>query len=94
MHKYIHLIFLYILVIPLKYYLPSNFVICITSYWYIYAGSVIAGVKPVCTPLLSELCAGLGECGLLLVESGRKGLYRKIRLNVSQDDVIFALRDL
>ena len=50
----------------------------------------------ICTPripILEAICSRLGNSRLLLVEEGRKGLHRRIRLNVNQDDVTFALRE-
>merc|ERR1712142_1066839 len=38
------------------------------------------------------ICNNLGSCRLLLTEAGRKDVYPRIRLNVSQDDVMFALK--
>jgi Cdc6-like AAA superfamily ATPase len=38
-----------------------------------------------------DLCFGLSGCKLILAEAGRCGPQLRIRLNVSQDDVIFAL---
>ena len=51
------------------------------------------GMKPAANSQLSRVCSHLGACRLLLVEDGRLDIYRRIRLNISQDDVIFALRD-
>ncbi|XP_037354107.1 origin recognition complex subunit 1 [Talpa occidentalis] len=47
-------------------------------------------------PTMSEtmaVCAHLGACRLLLVEPSRNDLLLRVRLNVSQDDVRFALKD-
>ena len=38
-----------------------------------------------------DLCFGLSACRLILAEHGRNGPHLRIRLNVSTDDVIFAL---
>ncbi|CAH1773451.1 unnamed protein product, partial [Owenia fusiformis] len=42
----------------------------------------------------STICSKLGSFKLLLIENGRHDLYQRVRLNVSQDDVIYALRDI
>ena len=42
------------------------------------------------------VCSRLCACRLLLVEGGgggRRHLMARVRLNMSQDDVVFALRD-
>ena len=46
---------------------------------------------------MSEFCSvanHLNDCRLLLLESGKLDLYRRVRLNISIDDVNFALRDV
>ncbi|KAM9542067.1 origin recognition complex subunit 1 [Guaruba guarouba] len=48
------------------------------------------------SPTVSEvmaICSRLGACRLLLVESSAKYLELRVRLNVSQDDVMYALKD-
>ncbi|NXI39773.1 ORC1 protein, partial [Galbula dea] len=48
------------------------------------------------SPTVSEImaiCSRLGACRLLLVESSNKYLHMRVRLNVSQDDVTYALKD-
>ncbi|NXN63328.1 ORC1 protein, partial [Himantopus himantopus] len=48
------------------------------------------------SPTISEImavCSRLGACRLLLVESSNKYLHMRVRLNVSQDDVVYALKD-
>ncbi|NWH44421.1 ORC1 protein, partial [Fregata magnificens] len=48
------------------------------------------------SPTISEImaiCSRLGACRLLLVESSNKYLYMRVRLNISQDDVMYALKD-
>ncbi|XP_019645559.1 PREDICTED: origin recognition complex subunit 1-like [Branchiostoma belcheri] len=42
---------------------------------------------------LSGVCSTLGASRLLLVEAGKSDLSQRVRLNVSQDDVMYALRD-
>ncbi|XP_054994309.1 origin recognition complex subunit 1 [Sorex araneus] len=47
-------------------------------------------------PTISEtmaVCTNLGACRLLLVESSRNDLLLRVRLNVSQDDVLYALKE-
>uniref|UniRef100_A0A8C3K605 Origin recognition complex subunit 1 n=1 Tax=Calidris pygmaea TaxID=425635 RepID=A0A8C3K605_9CHAR len=47
-------------------------------------------------PAVSEImaiCSRLGACRLLLVESSRKYLHTRVRLNISQDDVMYALKE-
>ncbi|XP_010002326.1 PREDICTED: origin recognition complex subunit 1 [Chaetura pelagica] len=48
------------------------------------------------SPTVSEImaiCSRLGACRLLLVESSNKYLHTRVRLNVGQDDVLYALKD-
>ncbi|XP_062479238.1 origin recognition complex subunit 1 [Pezoporus occidentalis] len=48
------------------------------------------------SPTVSEVmavCSRLGACRLLLVESSAKYLELRVRLNVSQDDIMYALKD-
>uniref|UniRef100_A0A4W3IC30 Origin recognition complex subunit 1 n=1 Tax=Callorhinchus milii TaxID=7868 RepID=A0A4W3IC30_CALMI len=50
------------------------------------------GLQP---PAISEamsVCMRLGACRLLLVESSKNDLHSRVRLNVSQDDVMYALK--
>lgn len=47
-------------------------------------------------PTMSEtmaVCSNLGSCRLLLVEPSRNDLLLRVRLNVSQDDVLYALKE-
>ncbi|NWQ76410.1 ORC1 protein, partial [Columbina picui] len=47
-------------------------------------------------PTISELmgiCSRLGACRLLLMESSNKYIHMRVRLNISQDDVMYALKD-
>uniref|UniRef100_A0A8C6R917 Origin recognition complex subunit 1 n=1 Tax=Nannospalax galili TaxID=1026970 RepID=A0A8C6R917_NANGA len=47
-------------------------------------------------PSMSEtmaVCSRLGSCRLLLVEPSRNDLLLRVRLNVSQDDVLYALKE-
>ncbi|NXJ76987.1 ORC1 protein, partial [Trogon melanurus] len=48
------------------------------------------------SPTVSEImavCSRLGACRLLLVESSNKYLHMRVRLNISQDDVVYVLKD-
>ncbi|NXR93603.1 ORC1 protein, partial [Hypocryptadius cinnamomeus] len=48
------------------------------------------------SPTVSEImaiCSRLGACRLLLVEASNKYLHMRVRLNLSQDDVMYALRE-
>lgn len=47
-------------------------------------------------PTMSEtmaVCSRLGSCRLLLVEPSKNDLLLRVRLNVSQDDVLYALKE-
>lgn len=50
------------------------------------------GVPPPSVSQVSLLCAKLSSYRLLLSEGGRADMHQKIRLNISQDDVLYALR--
>ncbi|NXU33314.1 ORC1 protein, partial [Thalassarche chlororhynchos] len=48
------------------------------------------------SPTISEImaiCSRLGACRLLLVDSSNKYLHMRVQLNISQDDVMYALKD-
>lgn len=52
-------------------------------------------IEGLSSPLPSQaaaVCCRLGAWKLLLVESGRRDLEQRIRLNVNQDDVLYALQ--
>lgn len=53
----------------------------------------IDGLKPPSTTEMARVCARLGSVRLLLVEHGRNDLQMRVRLNVSQDDVLYALKE-
>ena len=54
---------------------------------------VCAGLPIINSSVLCVVCSQLCTCRLLLTEGrGRKHLQARVRLNMSQDDVIFALR--
>ncbi|XP_014380924.1 origin recognition complex subunit 1 [Alligator sinensis] len=47
-------------------------------------------------PTVSEImaiCSRLGACRLLLVESSNKYFHMRVRLNISQDDIMYALKE-
>lgn len=47
-------------------------------------------------PTMSEtmaVCSRLGSCRILLVEPSRNDLLLRVRLNVSQNDVLYALKE-
>ncbi|XP_013420739.1 origin recognition complex subunit 1 isoform X2 [Lingula anatina] len=50
------------------------------------------GITPPTASEVASICSRLGSYRLLLVESGRNDLHQRVRLNVSQDDVAYALR--
>lgn len=50
------------------------------------------GVPPPTTSELSAICWRLGSSRLLLVEAGRMDLHARVRLNVTPDDVLCALK--
>ncbi|XP_059840230.1 origin recognition complex subunit 1 isoform X2 [Hypanus sabinus] len=53
----------------------------------------IEGLQP---PTISEtmlVCTRLGACRLLLVESSKNDLHLRVRMNVSHDDVMYALKE-
>ncbi len=61
--------------------------------YYLKYKHVIVGIPPPSASELSGLCARLGSFRLLLLESGKTDLNQRVRLNVSQDDVLYALKD-
>lgn len=50
------------------------------------------GVTSLTPSQAAAVCCRLGAWRLLLVESGRRDLEQRIRLNVNQDDALYALR--
>ncbi|NWU93023.1 ORC1 protein, partial [Upupa epops] len=53
-------------------------------------------IEGVQSPTISEMmaiCSRLGACRLLLLDSSNKYFHMRVRLNVSQDDVAYALKD-
>jgi len=59
----------------------------------VFVVCVFLGVSPLTVSQACYVCAKLSGIRLLLTEGGHAGLLQRIRLNVSQDDVLFALRD-
>ncbi|XP_067141497.1 origin recognition complex subunit 1-like [Centruroides vittatus] len=51
------------------------------------------GISPPTTSEASSICMKLGSCRLLLVEDGRCDLHQRIRVNVSTDDIQYALKE-
>lgn len=56
--------------------------------------SLFSGIAPPSTSAAAAICARLASCRLLLAESGRCDMQQRIRLNVSTDDVNYALKDV
>ena len=54
---------------------------------------VLLGVTPPSASDISALCAKLGSFRLILVENSRNDLNQRVRLNVSMDDVNYALKE-
>uniref|UniRef100_A0A8D0CS36 Origin recognition complex subunit 1 n=1 Tax=Sander lucioperca TaxID=283035 RepID=A0A8D0CS36_SANLU len=52
----------------------------------------VEGLQPVSVSEGLAVCQRLGACRLLLLEPSRLGVLQRVRLNVSQDDVLFALK--
>ncbi|XP_043985232.1 origin recognition complex subunit 1 isoform X2 [Gambusia affinis] len=52
----------------------------------------VEGLRPVGVSEGLAVCQRLGACRLLLLEPSRLGVLQRVRLNVSQDDVLFALK--
>ncbi|RXN00684.1 Origin recognition complex subunit 1, partial [Acipenser ruthenus] len=53
----------------------------------------VEGLSPVCMSEGLTTCLRLGACRLLLLESSHRDLHLRVRLNVSQDDVLYALKE-
>lgn len=51
------------------------------------------GLRAATMSQISAICANLGASRLILVQGSKRDLYRRVRLNISQEDVIFALRE-
>ncbi|KAM9832070.1 origin recognition complex subunit 1 [Neosynchiropus ocellatus] len=52
----------------------------------------VEGLQPVNASEALAVCQRLGACRLLLLESSRLDVAQRVRLNVSQDDVLYALK--
>uniref|UniRef100_A0A665W0I9 Origin recognition complex subunit 1 n=1 Tax=Echeneis naucrates TaxID=173247 RepID=A0A665W0I9_ECHNA len=52
----------------------------------------VEGLQPISVSEGMAVCQRLGACRLLLLESSRHGVLQRVRLNVSQDDVLYALK--
>lgn len=52
----------------------------------------VEGLQPVSVSEGLAVCQRLGACRLLLLEPSRLGVLQRVRLNVSQDDVLYALK--
>uniref|UniRef100_A0A4W4F0A6 Origin recognition complex subunit 1 n=1 Tax=Electrophorus electricus TaxID=8005 RepID=A0A4W4F0A6_ELEEL len=52
----------------------------------------VEGLQPVSVSESLAVCQRLGACRLLLLEPSRLDLLLRVRLNVSQDDVLYALK--
>ncbi|XP_049911717.1 origin recognition complex subunit 1 isoform X2 [Epinephelus moara] len=52
----------------------------------------VEGLQPISVSEGLAVCQRLGACRLLLLESSRLGVLQRVRLNVSQDDVLYALK--
>ncbi|TSL22053.1 Origin recognition complex subunit 1 [Bagarius yarrelli] len=52
----------------------------------------VEGLQPVSVSESLAVCQRLGACRLLLLESSRLDLLLRVRLNLSQDDVLYALK--
>lgn len=52
----------------------------------------VEGLQPVSVSEGLSVCQRLGACRLLLLEPSRLGVLQRVRLNVSQDDVLYALK--
>uniref|UniRef100_A0AAQ5XNZ0 Origin recognition complex subunit 1 n=1 Tax=Amphiprion ocellaris TaxID=80972 RepID=A0AAQ5XNZ0_AMPOC len=52
----------------------------------------LEGLQPISVSEGLAVCQRLGACRLLLLEPSRLGVLQRVRLNVSQDDVLYALK--
>ncbi|XP_024134731.1 origin recognition complex subunit 1 [Oryzias melastigma] len=52
----------------------------------------VEGLQPIGVSESLAVCQRLGACRLLLLEHSRLGVLQRVRLNVSQDDVLYALK--
>uniref|UniRef100_A0A8C7KCA1 Origin recognition complex subunit 1 n=1 Tax=Oncorhynchus kisutch TaxID=8019 RepID=A0A8C7KCA1_ONCKI len=54
--------------------------------------SRVEGLQPISVSEGLAVCQRLGACRLLLLEASRLDMLQRVRLNVSQDDVLYALK--
>ncbi|XP_052319106.1 origin recognition complex subunit 1 isoform X20 [Oncorhynchus keta] len=54
--------------------------------------SRVEGLQPISVSDGLAVCQRLGACRLLLLEASRLDMLQRVRLNVSQDDVLYALK--
>uniref|UniRef100_A0A8C7SFV8 Origin recognition complex subunit 1 n=1 Tax=Oncorhynchus mykiss TaxID=8022 RepID=A0A8C7SFV8_ONCMY len=54
--------------------------------------SRVEGLQPISLSEGLAVCQRLGACRLLLLEASRLDMLQRVRLNVSQDDVLYALK--
>ncbi|XP_064792048.1 origin recognition complex subunit 1 [Oncorhynchus masou masou] len=54
--------------------------------------SHVEGLQPISVSEGLAVCQRLGACRLLLLEASRLDMLQRVRLNVSQDDVLYALK--
>uniref|UniRef100_A0A668AWF7 Cell division control protein n=1 Tax=Myripristis murdjan TaxID=586833 RepID=A0A668AWF7_9TELE len=52
----------------------------------------VEGLQPITVLEGLAVCQRLGACRLLLLEPSRLGVQQRVRLNVSQDDILYALK--
>ncbi|XP_038570898.1 origin recognition complex subunit 1 isoform X1 [Micropterus salmoides] len=52
----------------------------------------VEGLQPISVSEGLAVCQRLGACRLLLLEPSRLGVLQRIRINVSQDDVLYSLK--
>ncbi|XP_061635995.1 origin recognition complex subunit 1 isoform X2 [Phyllopteryx taeniolatus] len=52
----------------------------------------VEGLQSIGVSEVLAVCQRLGACRLLLLETSRFGILQRVRLNVSQDDILYALK--
>ncbi|XP_019738192.1 origin recognition complex subunit 1 isoform X1 [Hippocampus comes] len=52
----------------------------------------VEGLQSISVSEVLAVCQRLGACRLLLLETSRLGVLQRIRLNISQDDILYALK--
>ena len=53
----------------------------------------VVGVKSINSFLMNQLCKNLESQGILQVDDNKKGIHKRIHLNVNQSDLLFALNE-